>query len=449
MRYLIEKTTILTVAILLLALLLSACGKTQSQTQDHRASDRTAIAQMAEDGKTFDPWDSDYTGAQFTLRMLSISANPQIVKAVNDFNQQSRKYQIELESLFPYDQLLTASELDNAILKLNSQFISGDLPDIIDLYELPAEIYYSRGIIEDLLPYLQNDPDIQLEDYYENIIDAMMIDGGLPYVTNGVGFRTMIGPKERAGAEPGWTLAEMNAMLDEKGLDALGNLNGKVFINMMLYTHDFFVDWATGECSFTSDEFISMLETAYRIQAAQVDDIVVGEYEPHYVSFEGITNFYHMAQFMDYYVGDLEFLGFPCETGEFHAVFPESRVAISYTCQDKVGAWKFLRTFLTNQQKSCLFFPIRRDAFESAAKEIIAGKTNDWSSSYANIKVEESDVAMVRNLIERTHYPYSTNVTIQEIVLDELDKYFNGRESAQDAARYIEGRVKIYLGEQA
>lgn len=287
----IEKTTILTAAILLLALLLSACGKTQSQTQEHRASDRTAIAQMAEDGKTFDPWDSDYTGAPITLRMLSISANPQIVKAVNDFNQQSRKYQIELESLFPYDQLLTASELDNAILKLNSQFISGDLPDIIDLYELPAEVYYSRGIIEDLMPYLQNDSEIQLEDYYENIIDAMKIDGGLPYVTNGVGFRTMIGPKELAGSKPGWTLAEMNAMLDEKGLDALGNLNGKVFINMMLYTHDFFVDWATGECRFTSDEFISMLETAYRIQAAQVDDIVVGEYEPHYVSFEGITIF--------------------------------------------------------------------------------------------------------------------------------------------------------------
>ena len=76
------------------------------------------------------------------------------------------------------------------------------------------------------------------------------------------------------------------------------------------------------------------------------------------------------------------------------------------------------------------------------------GRTNDWSNSYANIKVEESDVAMVRDLIERTHYPYSTNVTIQEIVLDELEKYFNGRESAQEAARYIESRVKIYLGEQ-
>lgn len=440
--------TIPMAVILLLAMMLSACGGVQSQKQEYSVADTELLMQMSENGEPFDPWDSDYIGEPITLRMLSISANPRIVKAVNDFNRQSKKYQIELESLFPYDQLLSAVELDNAILKLNSQFISGDLPDIIDLYELPAEVYYSRGIIENLLPYLEADPGIKREDYYENILEAMMIDGGLPYVTNGVGFRTMIGPKELAGSEPGWTLAEMNAMLDEKGLTALGNLNGKVFINMMLYTHDFFVDWETGECHFTSDEFIRMLETAKRIQGAQVSDIVLGEYEPHYVSFEGITSFYHVAQFRDYYGEDLEFLGFPCESGEFHAIFPESRIAISYTCQDKVGAWKFIRTLLTDQQESCMFFPIKREAFDSAANSVIAGKTNDWSSSYANIKVEESDVALVRSLMERAHYPYSTNVTIQEIVLDELEKYFEGQESAQEAARFMERRVTIYLGEQ-
>lgn len=441
-----KKLISLLVAVLIMAMLLSACAKVEPH-DNHVQNYSAATAQIAENNSTFDQWDSEYSGTPITLRMLSISANTRITQAVADFNRQSHKYRIELESLFPWDKLITASDLDNAILKLNAQFISGDIPDLIDLYELPAEVYYTRSIIENLYPYLESDPVIRIEDYYTNILEAMMIDGGLPYVTNGVGFRTMIGPKELAGAEPGWTLDEMNAMLDKKGLSALGNLNGKLFINLMLYTHEYFVDWNTGECRFTSDEFIRMLEMAKRIQSAQVDDIVIGEYVSHYVSFEGISNFYVMAQLRDNYIGDLEFLGFPVDHGEYHAVFPESRVAMSATCRDKEGAWKFLRTLLTDQQESCLLFPIQRNAFDAVANAVVNGKS-DWKNDYPGIVVDETDVAYVKSLMERTSYPYSTNVTIQNIVQDELLDFFNGKGTAQETARKIESRVKIYLSEQ-
>ena len=434
------------IAILLTAVLLTACAK-NPPTNVTVPTSFAASEQIPELTLPFDQWDSDYSGDPITLRMLSISANSRITQAIADFNRQSHKYHIELESLFPWDHLITAAELNNAILKLNSQFISGDIPDLIDLYELPAEVYYTKGIIENLKPYMEIDPEIKAEDYFGNVLDAMMVNGGLPYITNGVGFRTMIGPKELAGAEPGWTLNEMNTMLDEKGLSALGNLNGKLFINLMLYTHEYFVDWQTGDCHFSSDEFIGMLELAKRIQSAQVGDIVIGEYVPHYVSFEGISNFYVMAQLRSSYKGDLEFLGFPTDQGEYHAVFPESRVAMSSSCQDKEGAWKFLRTLLTEQQEYCLLFPIQRTAFDAVAAATISGES-DWKSAYPDVVVNETDIAYVKALMERTKYPYSTNGTIQEIVQDELADFFSGKENARGTAKRIEKRVKIYLGEQ-
>lgn len=49
---------------------------------------------MVEAGATFEPLDSDNIGGLFTLRMISNSAYPQIAKAVNDINRQSKKCQI-------------------------------------------------------------------------------------------------------------------------------------------------------------------------------------------------------------------------------------------------------------------------------------------------------------------------------------------------------------------
>ena len=154
-----------------------------------------------------------------------------------------------------------------------------------------------------------------------------------------------------------------------------------------------------------------------------------------------------MAQLRSSYKGDLEFLGFPTDQGEYHAVFPESRVAMSSSCQDKEGAWKFLRTLLTEQQEYCLLFPIQRTAFDAVAAATISGES-DWKSAYPDVVVNETDIAYVKALMERTKYPYSTNGTIQEIVQDELADFFSGKENARGTAKRIEKRVKIYLGEQ-
>ena len=82
-------------------------------------------------------------------------------------------------------QNVSNEEWDNAIFNLNTRIISGDMPDILDMSNLSVQIYQSKGLLEDLYPYMEHDPEIRKEDYFENVFEAISLDGKLPYLTDG------------------------------------------------------------------------------------------------------------------------------------------------------------------------------------------------------------------------------------------------------------------------
>ena len=90
--------------------------------------------------------------------MVSLSATPGLVQAVSDFNKTNDRYKVELTEYFPYAQNVTDEEWDNAIINLNTRIISGDMPDILDMSHLSVQIYQSKGLLEDLYPYMEHDP---------------------------------------------------------------------------------------------------------------------------------------------------------------------------------------------------------------------------------------------------------------------------------------------------
>lgn len=70
-------------------------------------------------------------------------------------------------------------EWDNAVLNLNTKIISGDIPDILDMSNLSVPIYHNKGLLEDLYTYIKNDSEINMDDYFANVFDAISIDGTL------------------------------------------------------------------------------------------------------------------------------------------------------------------------------------------------------------------------------------------------------------------------------
>ena len=71
---------------------------------------------------------------------------------------------------------------------------------------LSVPIYHNKGLLEDLYTYIKNDSEINMDDYFANVFDAISIDGKLPYITNGVAISTMLANTSALGENGGWTL---------------------------------------------------------------------------------------------------------------------------------------------------------------------------------------------------------------------------------------------------
>ena len=70
---------------------------------------------------------------------------------------------------------------------------SGDAADIIDLDMTPIYRYANSGYFEDFYAYMEKDPDIQMENYYTNIFEALeTADGQLPVLPMAVVFTPLI-----------------------------------------------------------------------------------------------------------------------------------------------------------------------------------------------------------------------------------------------------------------
>lgn len=190
------------------------------------------------------------------LSMVSLSATPGLVQAVSDFNKTNDRYKVELTEYFPYAQNVSNEEWDNAILNLNTRIISGDMPDILDMSNLSVQIYQGKGLLEDLYPYMEHDPEIRTEDYFENVFEAISLDGKLPYLTDGVAISTMLAGADVVDGSNGWTIQDLEKVLDTYGANSINNLSGASFLKVMLQTDGSFIDWNLGKCSFDSPEFV-------------------------------------------------------------------------------------------------------------------------------------------------------------------------------------------------
>ena len=334
-------------------------------------------------------------------------------------------------------------------MNLNTRIISGDIPDILDMSNLSVQIYQSKGLLEDLYPYIENDPEIQKEDYFENVFEAISLDGKLPYLTNGVAVSTMLADEDIVVGNDGWTVQELEKVLDTYGANSIDNLSGTSFLKIMLRTDGSFIDWNLGKCSFDSPEFVKMLEFAGKIQESSQNGFVGMEMNDTYAAaYETVLSVYHIAQYRNYYNGNVRFLGLPGGGGVYHAIKPEVKVGIPSSSIQKEGAWEFVRTLLTEEhQMSCMTLPIHQRAFDKVTQAAVAGKSI-WTWIYEDGKAIEKDVELTKQLLSSAAYVENDNQTLESLILDEAREYFSGAKSARETAERIQDRVSLYINEQ-
>ena len=125
---------------------------------------------------------------ELTLACFGLNWNlrPMIV----DFNRSQDEVRIVVKD---YSEVMTtggnmteASSVDaysSALQKLNTEILSGNVPDLLDTSSLPTERYAAKGLLKDLWPMIDADTELGRDKLMAHLFDTMSIDGKLYQIT--------------------------------------------------------------------------------------------------------------------------------------------------------------------------------------------------------------------------------------------------------------------------
>ena len=466
---------------------------------------------IGEDGAIYgilNKWDDSYENVTTELVMLSkvpyesvphkesirlavFNMGYQVRRMVIDFNRNSDKYHIDVTD---YSEYSTGDDYEAGLTKLTTEIMAGNVPDIMAMNSLPYAQLASKGFLEELYPYIDADPAFDRSDFFENVFAALEVDGGLYQICPAFTIMTAVGARSVVGDTPGWTFEEFEAALASmpEGCDPFDYYTTKEdILRVCLYMDiDSFVDWGAGKCSFDSENFINLLKFANRF----LDDF---DWENYDYNYEDSNTENRIAQgrqmlmqasiyslndviYNDFYFGGdgtsatSTYIGYPTSSGIGSALSLQQGFAMSSKCQNKDGAWEFLRTLLTEEyQEKLWYIPSNRNVFEAQLKKITEPqyRTDEngefildedgekipqsiaswWFEDGRNVDIYEmtdEQADMLRELIESTDKIYETNSGVFDIVLAEAKAYFLGQKPVEEVARLIQSKVNIYVNEQ-
>lgn len=398
-----------------------------------------------------------------------------------EFNKTNPSYRIEVRDYSEYN---TQDDYNAGLTKLSAEIIAGNVPDILAASNLPMRQYAAKGLLEDLWPFIDADPELGRGAVIEQVFRALEQGGKLYQVCPGFSVFTAAGSPSVVGDRPGWTLDELYAALSKlpEGAEIFNmyTVQRDILQQCCALAMDEFVNWETGACSFDSPEFIKMLEFAKRFPPEFDYENFDWEtdYESDYsrirsgkqllaIVYNGDFQQFQMYKAM--FGGSVTYIGFPTESRNGNAFMIQTGLAMSSQCKDKQGAWQFIRTVLTKEfQQNNIWgeFPTNREAFDEKLKEAMTpeyitdpetgeqveqpkgswGWDKDLVVDMYAMTQEEADQVM--ELINTTNRIYAYDQAIFEIISEDTAAFFNGQKSAEETAKLIQNRVSLYVNEQ-
>lgn len=437
---------------------------------------------------------------EIIIRLGCIYSNYYLTKAVIRFNKQNTGVRITIKDYSQYNN--EENEWNGASTQFNNDIVTGNLPDLVLIdSSIPVESYFQKGIFTDLYSLI-DDPDngINRSDYLENVFKACESNGKLYSMILSFSLNTLVAKSQYVGTKQGWTLEEMMNAINNmpEGMSAfLEYSRDNILRNFFNYSMDTFVDWESGNTYFDSEGFIKFIEflatcpekgyweNLYDVPEGGeyvYDEDKEKEYETNYQlrfykdlalfqmayisSFSGVSD--TISQFV---TNDVTFVGYPTndENSNGATITPSTELAISSKTLAKKEAWSFIK-FLLNDEE----FNSRTWAFTPNIKKLEESKqaTLDRVNSNSRYTMTEEDLQWYKDYYSEEYYEYmkqqnkpfdestldttmeilkgATKVqrsdsALLEIITEELSAFFAGTKTAEETAKVIDSRARIYV----
>ena len=403
-------------------------------------------------------------------------------EAVRDFNDQSADVKIDLINYADFD---SGNATVNGLSRLNTDILSGYTPDIFDLNTLPARSYENKGLIEDLWPWIDTDPEINRENLLPEVLRLLERDGKLYDLVPTYRLRLVCGSKEQFGDKESLSMEDLFALAEQYDMQQIfGCMNRREFWeNVLCFAGSDFVDYDALSCRFDSEDFIRLLELSKGLSSKEEQDmtpeewmeyltlrnettqrLVSGEQVFYFVNLNNMPVF--MLQQTDaIFRGEPRFVGFPSDSGSGIALEPFLRLGMSSASPNKEAVWKFFRFLLsdgyltrekwneTPGESYCLMcIPTTRSAFDFRMSVWLENQFSVNASEYGNpdqeIVAGPETGARILALTAQSSSLYEYDQALLDMILDASGAYYAGDRSAEDVAKLIQSKANLYLSEQ-
>lgn len=410
----------------------------------------------------------------------SVSTYWEMRSEVVKFNKSNDTYRIQLVD---YSAMEYAEEdyYAAALNRLNTDIASGNCPDVVLLeMGMPVESYNAKGLFADLYEFIDQDSELDRDQFMPNILAALSTDGHLYQIAPQYSISTIVGKTADVGTEPGWSLTEMKQLLATKpeGTQLFEDYTTQSTILYLAMTlgGDQFIDWKNGKCNYNSQSFIELLEFVSQFPGddAEItprDENYWNDYDSYWRTGKFLLRNINLSSLKDYsyiekgvYGDEITMIGFPTEDGVGTSIYANMQMAVSAKSRNKEGAWEFIRYFLTDeyQEQITYYLPLSTKRLDELALEATQksyfidenGNKEEYDDYYyingAEVLIPPMTQAEIEALKERIYSVDRLAVYSSElynIIVEEAAPYFAGQKSVQEVVDIIQSRAQIFVSE--
>lgn len=398
-----------------------------------------------------------------------------------DFNKTNPTYRIQVEE---YQKYSTMDDYMGGYTKLNNDIVAGKMPDILLVdSSMPIDSYVSKGLLADMNPLLDADPELNRDDYLENIFEAFSVDGKMYRLVTSFNVSTVIGKTALVGDRDGWNMQEFEELMaslpkETKSFSYMTR-ESMIYTGIMM-TKNEYMDKETGKCSFDSEGFVDFLKFVAQFPANEenqgiADDVVGMDYwaseQTAYREDRTILMNRYISNYQDFnrvekgdFGEDVNIIGFPTAGRNGNAILPNLSFSIFAKSPNMDGAWEFIRYYLTDEyQKELTYeFPVKKSAL--AEREQEAMERPYWEDENGNkeyyddvfwlndveVKIEpmtQEEAQEFTEFLKSLTLVGEYDQKLVDIITEEAAPFFEGQKTAEDVAKIIQSRVQLYVSE--
>ncbi|MEG1461264.1 MAG: hypothetical protein RSC51_07810 [Oscillospiraceae bacterium] len=416
------------------------------------------------------------------LSMVTSSQSSKLNYYVEQFNLQSDKYFVELTN-YGGGGANIMEDVSNGVTRLNTEIITGKIPDMIDFFGFSPDAYASKGLLCDLYSLIDADKELSREDFM--LLPLLETQGKLYNIPQTFTLSSFYGLAEVFGNRHGWSFDEYLEMEASLGANQqmLYNATPENFLYSALVSYiPGALDWEKAECDFDNPKFIALLNAANNIK-------IVEEYEGD--GFWGVEDgankalrdkrlmmaSMHILKLSDigkFFAPGLCYMGFPTVDGSCGtSVSFDCRVGICESSKNKEGAWEFVKFMLKNNRIEGGGFgiPLLKSSFDAgleellrpqdpfAGMEIVKGENGGFYADGHFVDQEYSDApkpVITReqadeflSLLGDVRIREDSNSEVFDIINEEASYLFAGQKTAEECAKLVQSRVSLYISERS